>query len=184
MRPCVSGRGPDALCLAPHAGGNLNDRAFAEEASQAADEAADAAVAREVEWVAEEIHNWVVRRTAQGPARRRQRPGRLPSLLACLRARPGPSADLAAALTPLRLPAQFENLRHKRPTWRRRPQRLGGMFSGYGCSPALVTGVLARARAAMDVATPPRPMEQAAAPPPPSLGSDPTTSTSTTIAPS
>ena len=42
-------------------GGNLNDRAFAaaEEVTQAGEEAADAAVAREVEWVAEEVHNWV-----------------------------------------------------------------------------------------------------------------------------
>ena len=95
-------------------GGNLNDRAFAaaEEVTQAADEAADAAVAREVEWVAEEVHNWV-----------------------------------------------FENVRRKRPAWRRRPLRLSGMFSGYGCSPALVGGALARARTAIDAATPPRPPE-------------------------
>ena len=95
-------------------GGNLNDRAFAavEDLTQAAEEAADAAVAREVVWVAEEVHNWV-----------------------------------------------FENVRRKRPAWRRRPLRLGGMFSGYGCSPALVGGALARARAAMDAAAPPRPPE-------------------------
>ena len=95
-------------------GGNLNDRAFAaaEEVTQAAEEAADAAVAREVVWVAEEVHNWV-----------------------------------------------FENVRRKRPAWRRRPLRLGGMFSGYGCSPALVAGALARARTAMDVAAAPRPPE-------------------------
>mgnify|MGYP004236665397 CR=1 FL=1 len=38
-------------------GGNLNARAFAapEEATQAAEAAADTAVAREVEWVAEEV---------------------------------------------------------------------------------------------------------------------------------
>ena len=100
-------------------GGNLNDRAFAaaEEVTQAGEEAADAAVAREVEWVAEEVHNWV-----------------------------------------------FENVRRKRRAWRRRPLRLSGMFSGYGCSPALVGGALARARAAIDAATPPRPAEQGGPP--------------------
>ena len=100
-------------------GGNLNDRAFAaaEEVTQAGEEAADAAVAREVEWVAEEVHNWV-----------------------------------------------FENVRRKRRAWRRRPLRLSGMFSGYGCSPALVCGALARARAAIDAATPPRPAEQGGPP--------------------
>jgi len=47
----------------------------------------------------------------------------------------------------------FTNVCAKRPTWRRRPEKLGGMFTGYGCSPALVAGVLKRARAAIIKAT-------------------------------
>ena len=41
----------------------------------------------------------------------------------------------------------FSNVLRKRPTWKRRPAKLKGMF-GYGNSPALVDGVLRRCRAA------------------------------------
>ena len=42
----------------------------------------------------------------------------------------------------------FTNLKTKLNTWRKRPQRLNGMFTGYGASPLLVEGVLRRAAAA------------------------------------
>ena len=42
----------------------------------------------------------------------------------------------------------FTNLQAKKDTWRKRPQRLNGMFTGYGASPSLVEGVLRRAAAA------------------------------------
>lgn len=42
----------------------------------------------------------------------------------------------------------FTNVKLKLHSWRKRPERLAGMFVGYGCSPLLVEGVLRRAAAA------------------------------------
>jgi ribosome-binding ATPase YchF (GTP1/OBG family) len=40
------------------------------------------------------------------------------------------------------------NVCAKRPVWRKNPGKLSGMFTGYGCSPLMVDGVLRRAAAA------------------------------------
>ena len=50
----------------------------------------------------------------------------------------------------------FKNLQAKLSTWRKRPEKLVGMFTGYGCSPLLVEAALKRAASAALSASDPR----------------------------
>lgn len=46
----------------------------------------------------------------------------------------------------------YQNVRAKRASWKKRPQKLPGMFSGYGAMPTLIDGVMRRTKEAFAAA--------------------------------